>query len=192
MIKRCILASALSALALAPTLAHAQADPTMSRPGLLQAGVAISKISPDLVSQDITGITGYATFDVTPRLGAELSIHLGSVITPNDVAEDSFSIGPRYVYRIKDRYEPYAKVLFGIAKTVAQEPYVTASNPYGIPGTFGFVGFGAGLDIRVPHNITVRAIDLEYQDWYTWKPHGLSPVIYSIGASYRFDSIFGK
>ena len=86
MMKRCSLALAVAALALAPALGHAQDIPAASRPGLLQAGIALSSISPDLTNNRITGITGFVTFDFSERLGVEADIHLGSISTPNDIA----------------------------------------------------------------------------------------------------------
>jgi hypothetical protein len=191
MMKRCSLALAVAALALAPALGHAQDIPAASRPGLLQAGIALSSISPDLTNNRITGITGFVTFDFSERLGVEADIHLGSISTPNDIAVNSYLIGPRYVRRY-GRYEPYAKVLFGIGSTVAQEQYIINEGTPGVPGTYGVLAAAGGLDIRLPYNLSVRAIDFEYQDWYSWKPHGLSPAIASVGIAYRFDSIFGK
>jgi len=81
------------------------------------------------------------------------------------------------------RILPYGKILAGIGKMVPEEQY---ANFYpGTPGTYGAYAAGGGLDIRIPYNLSVRAIDYEYQLWPGFQPHGLSPSVVSIGIAYH-------
>jgi len=184
MMKRCILALSIAAPMLAPSAAHAQAMPAATRPGLLQAGITLSDANTDELQKRIAGASAYATFDFNEHLGVEADIHLLNFDTPQDFAEESFLIGLRYVDRIHERYEPYIRAQAGIGKTIAQEPYVALGTP-GTPGTYGAYAFAGGLDIRIPYNLTVRAIDYEYELWPGFKPNGLSPSIVSVGIAYR-------
>ncbi len=177
-------------LAFIASAVPAQDIPAATRGGILQVGGAFSIGKPDYFDNSITGITGYATFDLNQHLGAEVDIHILTLSTPRDIGEQSYMIGPRYVYRVHERYMPYGKVLFGIGKTIAEAPYiatVTNGKPsfLGVPGTYGAYGFGGGLDINISRVLTVRAIDFEYQKWPGFPKNGLSPSIISFGVAYR-------
>lgn len=160
--------------------AHGQAVPTATRAGALQIGAGASYVTPDYTESTDKGPSVYATFDFTQHIGVEATIHYTSIITPSDLGEDSFLIGPRYVYR-RNRFEPYAKVLFGIGQINFQ-----FDNAPHHKDTYGIYALGAGLDIRASRKINIRAIDFEYQQWPTFKPHSLSPYIITVGAAYTF------
>jgi hypothetical protein len=44
---------------------------------------------------------------------------------------------------------------------------------------------GAGTDIRINRFLNARA-DFEYQDWFGFPPHGLSPMVGTAGIAYHF------
>ena len=185
MMKRCIFAVSIAALMLASTSsAHAQAMPAASRPGLLQAGITLSDANTDELTKRIGGASAYATFDFSENLGVEFDAHVLTFDTPQDFGEESFLLGHRYVKHYKDRYDPYVRAQAGIGKTISQNPYVALGTP-GTPGTYGAYAFAGGLDIRIPYNLSVRAIDYEYQLWPGFKPNGLSPSMVSVGIAYR-------
>ena len=183
MMKRCIFVLAIAGIAFTSSSAHSQAMPGASRPGLLQAGFTYSNGNSDELMQRITGGSIYATFDFSEHLGVEFNATLLTVVTPQDLGQEMYMIGPRYVYRVADRYEPYMKIQAGIGKMVAEEPY--ASVYPGTPGTYGAFSFGGGLDIKVPYNLTVRAINFDYYMWPGFQPHGLSPSVISVGVAYH-------
>lgn len=169
------------ALALTASVsARAQAVPTATRGGSLQIGVGASFVSPDYSHGKDKGPTIYGTFDFTQHIGVEGDIHITSIFTPGDVGEKTYLLGPRYVIRRK-RFEPYAKVLFGLG-TINYDydnaPHSTATYPV--------YAFGGGLDVRAAHKINVRAFDFEYQQWPTFSPHSLSPYAITFGVAYNF------
>jgi hypothetical protein len=185
MMNRCILACAfaVAATALTSSSAHSQAMPAASRPGLLQAGITYSSGNNDELDKRITGGSIYATFDWSEHIGVEVNAVFLTFNTPQDLGQEMYLIGPRYVYRYKDRYQPYIKLQAGIGKMVAEEPY--ASEYPGTPGSYGVFSFGGGLDIKIPYNLTVRAINYDYEMWPGFQPHGLSPTVVSFGIAYH-------
>jgi hypothetical protein len=162
------------------SLAHAQAMPTADAKGLFQVGGGYSLAQPDYGQKNIAGFTGFADFDFRPHFGVEAEYHYISVTTPTDLGENSFLVGPRFIYT-RGRFNIYGKVVAGIGDLVIQE---VQDNPEGGAGTYFAYGFGGGLDIRVTKHIVVRAIDAEYQHWNL--DNGLTPIAYTVGAAYRF------
>jgi hypothetical protein len=158
--------------------AHAQATPTASRAGTLQLGVGATLVVPDYVGAHDKGPTFYGTFDFTQHLGVEADVHYASIITPDDVGEDTYLLGPRYVYN-HNRFAPYAKVLFGIGQLDLEFDTV----PHSKTSYFAYA-LGAGLDFKATRSINVRAFDFEYQDWSYM--HGLNPLVMTIGVAYAF------
>ena len=157
---------------------HGQAVPTASRTGAIQIGAAATFISPDYTQQYIKGISFYGNYDIGQHLGVEGDIHI-SVITPGDISENSYLLGPRYKWHYK-RFEPYAKVLVGIGRFGFQ----TGSFPVASSFTYFQFAPGGGLDIRATRHINVRAFDVEFQKWPGFNPNGLSPIAYTVGVAY--------
>jgi hypothetical protein len=157
---------------------HAQATPTASRLGIGQIGVGWGLAKPDYGTSNIQGLTVYGSFDFTRHWGIAGDIHRNSLITPSDIGEDSYVIGPRFVVQ-HNRFMPYAKVQGGFARIKYQydnAPHTTY--------TYKMYDFGAGLDYQATKHINVRVIDFEYQKWLSFPPNGLSPLVFSFGASY--------
>ena len=160
--------------------AQAQATATADRSGSLQAGAGVSYASPDYGPKDTKGVSGYVDFDLTRHIGVEATVHIVSLITPTDIGEDTYLIGPRYVYHYR-RFNPYAKVLFGLGEFQYQYDYA----PHYHEG-HGVFAFGGGLDIRATHRLNIRAIDFESQHWPGFARNGLTPYVTTVGAAYRF------
>jgi opacity protein-like surface antigen len=158
--------------------AHAQATPTASRAGDLQVGAGFTWVKPDYSGGHDKGPTFYATYDFMQHIGVEGDIHYASIIAPNDVGEDSYLIGPRFVYK-KKRFTPYAKVLFGVGTLNLQFD----TSPHSKTTQFAYA-VGAGLDYRLTHSINIRAFDFEYQHWSYLT--GLTPLVYTVGVAYSF------
>lgn len=164
-----------------PSLAHAQAKPTATARGLLQAGFGYSIAAPDYGQDWIQGGSGFIDFDPTLHFGVEADIHYIALITPTDLAENTFEAGPRYVYH-RGRFAPYAKFLLGRGDLVIQE---SQDNPGRYSGNYFMYSVGAGLDIEVNRHLIVRAGDFEYQRW-PGLGNGLSPAVFTAGVAYRF------
>jgi hypothetical protein len=164
------------------TGSHAQAIPTASRAGgTIQLGVAGTFANLDYGPKYAKGLSVYGDFDVTRHIGIEGDIHFASLITPTDIGENTYLLGPRYTYQFR-RFAPYAKALFGIG----QFQYQQGTYGKGSTDTYGLFAFGGGLDVRATHHISVRAFDFEYQDWPHYAPNGLTPYVMSVGVAYVF------
>jgi len=159
---------------------YPQATPTATRAGVAQIGGGVSLASPDYAQRKIKGITIYGTFDFTRHWGIEGDVHKVSIITPTDIGEDSYLLGPRYVFRHK-RFNPYAKGLLGFGRF--QYQYDTSPHT---TYTYKIYALGGGLDIQATPHINVRAIDLEYQQWPGFPTTGLTPIVGTIGVAYAF------
>ena len=159
-------------------LAHAQAVPTASRWGTLQLGTGATLVSTDYTPEKAEGVTVYGDFDFTRHIGIEGDIHFGSLITPADLGEDSYLLGPRFVAR-HGRFSGYGKVLFGVGRLNYQ--YTNNTSSY----TYKVFAFGGGVDIRATRSINIRAIDVELQKWPGYI-NGLSPIVTTIGVAYSF------
>ena len=158
---------------------HAQAVPTAERRGVLQLGGGITAASPDYSPSTIKGLSAYGTFDFTRHVGLEGNIHYVSLITPSHIGEDSYLVGPRYVFH-HPRVDSYAKILVGFGRFSFRDTSPAATYTYKI------YAFGGGLDVRATRHINVRAIDLEYQQWPGFPASGLTPLVGTIGAAYAF------
>ena len=164
------------------TWSHAQAVPTASRGvGTIQVGVGLTFVKPDYTIETAKGVAAYADYDFTQHIGVEGEVHIASLLTPNDIGENTYLIGPRYAYRIR-RFTPYAKALFGIGDFQFQ----SGSYGNGSSATYGVYAFGAGLDVMATRHINVRAIDFEFQKWPGFPPSGLTPTAITVGVAYVF------
>jgi hypothetical protein len=161
---------------------NAQASPTATRASFMQVGVGLSAFQPDYNSGTIKGYSIYGTFDFTSHIGLEGDIHIVNVITPGDIAQNSYILGPRFAMD-RGRLHPYAKALAGIGVFTFQPVYVTSSSS---SSSHKMYAFGGGLDVRVKRHWNVRAIDFEYQRWPGFSANGITPLGVTVGAAYVF------
>jgi len=161
------------------SIGSAQALPTATGHGTVQAGIGWSYVEPDYAPKAIQGVTAYGDFDFLPHFGVEAEYHYISLETPTDLGEDSFLFGPRFVLP-RGRYSLYGKAMFGVGVINIQEVF---DNPEGGAGTYLAYGFGGGIDYRVYKRVVVRG-DVEYQHWSYGT--GLTPTSYTLGVGYRF------
>jgi hypothetical protein len=159
---------------------HAQALPTASRLGSISAGAGWFLSNPDFGQKNIQGMTFYSDFDFGRHFGAEGEIHY-SIITPTDVSENHYVLGPRFILPQK-HVAPYAKVLFGAGHFGLQ----LGNNTLPQTNTYFTYVVGGGIDVHVLHHLDIRAIDLEVQKWPGFPPNGLTPWSGSVGAAYVF------
>jgi hypothetical protein len=161
------------------TVGRTQALPTATGRGLLQVGGGYSIAKPDYAQGNLQGFSGFADFDLGLHWGLEADAHILSIVTPHDVAENSYLIGPRIILP-HGRFKLYGKVLLGIGDLVVQNPAYNIGHPAGT--SFAYAA-GGGLDIAATHRIVIRAIDFEYQHWNYQS--GLTPSVLTIGLAYR-------
>jgi opacity protein-like surface antigen len=179
MLKTCLLIGSFTAALWLTTAADGQALPTAVARGELQVGIGWSYAQPDYGQKSIQGVTAFGDFDFRPHIGIEAEYHYISLITPTDLGEQSFLIGPRFVLP-RNHFNLYAKVVAGIGDINIQE---IQDNPQGGAGNYVAYGVGFGIDYKVTHNIIARG-DFEYQHWSYLT--GLTPTVYTVGAAYRF------
>ena len=167
-------------IALAPTL-HAQASYTASRRAGIQIGVTGSAYTLDYNEGYEEGISVYGDIDFTRHLGLEALYRNASIQTPHDIGENHALIGPRYHFT-HGRFMPYAKGLVGEGTINFQQGFNAVSSSQ----TYFIYVLGGGLDFHATRHVNIRAIDFEYQLWPTFKPNGLTPYGYNVGAAYTF------
>jgi hypothetical protein len=174
---------ALLILALSADIAlNAQASPTATRAAFIQAGVGLSAFQPDYNPGTIKGYSIYGTFDFTSHIGLEGDIHIVNVITPGDIAQNSYLVGPRFVIA-RGRFHPYAKALVGIGVFTFQPVYISSTSS---SSSHKMYAFGGGLDVRLKRHWNVRAIDFEYQRWPGVDANGITPYGITVGTAYVF------
>jgi opacity protein-like surface antigen len=170
------LACVLSCTASAP----AQALPTATAKASLQVGVGYTDARPDYGQKSIQGASGFADFDFGLHVGVEADIHYVAFVTPTDLAENTYLIGPRFILPY-GRFKLYAKALVGDADLVIQEQQ---DNQGRAAGSVFAYALGGGIEFQATPHIVVRAIDVETQHWNYLT--GLTPTVFTIGAAYRF------
>jgi hypothetical protein len=102
-----------------------------------------------------------------------------------DIREDNYQIGPRLpIEKLRfKRATPYAKILVGYNRMNFE-----LNGGY---GHYADIAYGGGVDVKLTKKITIRAFDLEYQQWLGWpnipgSPNTtLSPYGGSVGVSYK-------
>lgn len=137
--------------------AHAQVQESGDKGGYtVSAGVTGSGYYLQYGQRKMLGVTGFVDVDTRRRLGIEAEGRWLELHQTANVHAETYSIGPRYHLNF-GRFEPYAKGLVGFGSF--NFPYNYAHGRYFV------VTAGGGLDYRLTRRITIRAADVEYQDW---------------------------
>jgi hypothetical protein len=157
-----------------PSTSRAQAVYTATRSSRLQAGVGGTLISPDYTELYIKGISVWGDYDFTSHFGVEAEGNFGSIITPQDVKEVTYFVGPRFALR-RDKLTFYAKIMFGHA-TISNTLYNTTSS-------YTAYEAGGGVEYLIRPRFNLR-FNVNEQKWTNFQPHTLSPVLYTVGVSY--------
>ena len=158
---------------------QAQALPTATRTPV-QIGVGFTLASPDYGERFIKGVSLFGDLGLPRRFSLEGDIHYVSLLTPTDIGENTFLLGPRYTVLHQDRFNAYVKAMAGIGRFVYQLGYFQQPHT----DTFTALSFGAGMEYRASRHINIRAIDIELQKWPNYDPHTLSPFVVTFGAAY--------
>jgi hypothetical protein len=161
--------------------ASCQALPTATAKGSLQVGAGYTIASPDYGQFKIQGVSFFADYDFATHLGLEADAHIIAFVTPTDLAENTYLIGPRFILP-KGKFNIYGKALAGYGDLVIQEYQDNIGRP---DGFYFAYSLGGGVDYRLTDRIVIRAIDVEYQKWPNYG-NGLTPLVYTFGAAYHF------
>jgi opacity protein-like surface antigen len=174
--------------------ARAQDIPAAQR-GDLELGGTIS-IAKTGIQGVLTGTNGqkaaqdtiyggsiYANFNVIGHIGLTAQFDYPDTHTSQDLLEKSYMVGARY-YQPYHRFTPYVKGLVGLANISYDKP-VNWITFQGTPGSYTALAVGGGLDYRLGHHITVRAIDVQLEDWLGFPGGSIHPTIVSFGLAYR-------
>jgi hypothetical protein len=162
---------------------HAQALPSATVDGGIsyQVGLGASIGSPDYGDSTIKGITVFANADLHMGLGLDVEYHDLNIITPLDVGESSIMAGVRYG-KDERHFYPYLKALAGVGTLSFQQGYYATNSS----SSYGAYAFGGGLEYHPRGRWMVKIVDLEYQEWHSFPPNGLTPYVFTFGAGYRF------
>ena len=161
-------------LALIPNL-HSQAVYTAERTARISVGAGGSHLNTDYAPEATYGPSLFVDVDFLRHLGVEAEGHLGGVISPDDIGENSYLAGPRAFLR-RNRFTGYGKLMLGRG--------IITNQLYNLSSSYNIYAYGGGLEYRAARRITVRAIDFEMQKWSAFPPNGLSPLVITVGASY--------
>ena len=155
---------------------HSQATYTATRGGQIQAGVGFLHLNNDYTTQKDEGMSVWVDASLTRHIGVEGEAHFGTIVSPSDVGENSYLVGPRFTLS-RGRATGYAKVMFGRG-SVINDFFNTSSS-------FNLYAFGGGADFRLTHRLSFRVVDVEYQRWPGFGTNGLTPFAISTGLMYR-------
>lgn len=171
-------------LLLFPVFLHGQAvSPVSPKTAELTAGGFFSYGQTDYGQNHAMGPGAYADFNYYLH-GGNLGVGLegeARFLNFHLVAgtyEQNFLVGPRVSYTLRNRFQPYAKFLVGGSRF--HYPTFISNQVY----TYTTYAIGGGIDVHMTNRITLRPADFEYQHW-SFPPTGLTPWVYSVGASYR-------
>ena len=161
---------------------HAQASATASRVGDLKIGAGYTGANSDYLPTRYYGPAFYVDFDFRQHFGVEGQFHFVKDFGTNEY-EKTYEIGGRYL-RTYGKFVPYGKLMYGrgvynFTDLFDKNHPVIANLAYNM-----FAG-GAGVDYKALPYLYVRG-DFEYQMWNSFPPHGLSPMLVTIGAAYHF------
>lgn len=165
----------LAGVSMATRSISAQAIFTATESTRIQVGGGVTSLNTDYVPRATQGVSFWADYDFHKFLGVEAEGHLAGIISPDDIGENSYLIGPRILYR-KRHLTAYGKLLVGRG-TITDQVRNHSS-------TFNLYAFGGGLEYKVSRRLNLRAVDFEMQKWPDFEPNTLSPTVITVGLSY--------
>ena len=181
MLKKLITLGFSAASLVLSSAAHAQANPTATALSNLQIGAGYSYARTDYGWKGDKGLTIFAEYEFGVHWGLEANYHHTSISVPQNISEKSFTVGPRVILRA-NHFKLYGKGFLGLGHINA--PF-SPVNIYAANETDFLFGAGGGIEYLVGDHLTIRPADVEYQRW-SFRNHGLTPVVFTIGAAYRF------
>ncbi len=172
-------AAAVLALCLGITgTARAQVAPEGDKGGFtISAGVLGSGAWLQYGGRKMIGLTAFADVDTRRRIGVEAEARWLEWHQAANVHAETYSIGGRYHFDFKTRFQPYVKGLIGEGNF--NFPYNLASGHYLV------LTAGGGLDYQLNRLIHIRAADFEYQDWPQFTYGNMTTATVSAGVRVR-------
>lgn len=158
----------------------AQALPTATAPGAYISVGGTYSLSDSGYGQ--RALNGAGLFvDINPRrqVGIEAEGRWLQHDRQAHTAESTYLVGLRTQIR-RGAFSPYLKTLVGLG--YFNFPYNSANGRYFV------IAPGAGIDFRVKDNLTIRLVDVEYQQWPQFTFGTIDPYSVSFGFSYRIFS----
>jgi len=156
----------------------AQVVPSAFRkPFSLTAGGMVSGFQPNYGPNKLLGMGAYVDLNLFHGVGIEAEGRWLRFHSYQNITQDNYLIGPRVKVLHFWRAQPYVKVLVGFGKMNFENNIAT--------GRFTDISYGGGVDLRVTRRITLRAVDLEYQQWPKFLSSSLYPYGASMGIGYR-------
>ena len=186
--KRSIVAWLSVLLAAATLPAHAQVSSSaVTRQFSITAGALASGFQTDYQggyvaqasSQPLYGAGAYVDVKFTRWVQIEAEGRWLRFNQLKNINQSNYLIGPRLPIQSLRfwRATPYAKVLIGYGKMNFEYNEGT--------GSFTDIAYGGGVDIKLTKRISIRAIDVEYQEWPRWLNSSLYPYGASVGIGYK-------
>ena len=154
----------------------AQDIPEAIGPGsYVAAGVGLSAFQADYGQRVLGGYMAFVDAHATWRYGFEAEARSLHYHTDEDVTQRTLMAGPHIDVWKPSRMRPYVKFLVGQGHIVFPFKYET--------GNYFAMAPGAGVDFMLNDVVSIRAIDVEYQDWPKFPygalhPYGISAGIY--------------
>jgi opacity protein-like surface antigen len=142
----------------------------------LSAGVIGSGDTFQYGQRKMLGAGAFVDADATSHWGIEAEGRWVEFHQTAQVHAETYSIGGRYHFNFS-RWQPYAKGLVGFG--IFTYPYNLAQDHDLI------VTAGGGVDFHLTHRISLRVVDLEYQDWPTTHFGSMTSLNGSVGLKVR-------
>ena len=165
------------------TLAHAQAVPTATRSTHIQVGAGFNYARSDY-GQSIKGLTVYGDYDFVRNLGIEGDLHFVNIITPGDVGEKSYLIGPRYRFSLSPLYPLCQSTLRDRPIPISVPQLWISQHDLHVWGLC--FGRGSGHACHQAPEHSGPSMWRFPESWPSFQDHGLSPIVLTFGAAYSF------
>jgi hypothetical protein len=170
--------SAVGLFLLVPSI-WAQAVYSAYKTPVFEIGGGALYLKNDYTPKSDQGASAWVDANLNKFIGLEAEGHLGVLVSPSDLGENSYLVGPRFSLH-QGKGSLYAKAMVGRGDFIHDAPNNKTSKSYNV------YAFGGGLDYRVSPSWKVRLVDAEFQTWSSFKPNGLTPYAISTGVMYSF------
>jgi hypothetical protein len=173
-----ILCAVVSSLLLtAAVQAGAQNLAAADGPGsYIQVGGSGSIYQIDYGQRDLGGGAVFIDANLYRTIGVEAEARTLRINEDAGAHETTYLVGPRISLKM-NRFRPYGKLLIGRGQFYYPFHYAQ--------GSYFVVAPGAGVDWQVAKRLTVRVIDVEFQNWPWFSFGPLKPYGISSGIAFR-------
>lgn len=137
----------------------------------------------------LKGFTLYSSFDFTKHFGVEVDFHQMDH-SQDKFYERSYEAGGRYIPKHYGPLTPYAKGMYGRGVLNYDSGYRYSDGSIFYNNiAYNMIVAGGGVEYEIKPWLKAR-VDYEYQRWLSGLgiPHGLTPMVGTVGVAYRFGS----